>query len=70
VKGLLSEAQRRRLPSFVASYLEPRYLASIRSGTATFTGNSAFGGPISFGGGDVTVTAGAGGGGTISIIRQ
>jgi hypothetical protein len=70
VKGLLTEEQRRKLPSFVASYLEPRYLASIRSGTATFTGNSAFGGPVSFGGGDFTVTAGAGGGGTISIIRQ
>ena len=41
VKNLLTEEQRRKLPAFVASYLEPRYLASIRSGTATFTGSSA-----------------------------
>lgn len=70
VKELLTADQRRRLPSFIASYLEPRYLASIRSGTATFTGNPAFGsgGPTSFGG-DVMLPAGAGGG-TISIIRH
>ncbi|HEY4953333.1 MAG TPA: TonB-dependent receptor [Gemmatimonadaceae bacterium] len=69
VKSLLTEEQRRKLPAFVASYLEPRYLASIRSGTATFTGNSAFGGFVPFGGGgDVTVTAGSGG--TITVIRQ
>jgi Carboxypeptidase regulatory-like domain len=71
VKSLLTEEQRRKLPAFVASYLEPRYLASIRSGTASFTGNSAFGfgGPVSFGGGDVSVTVGAGGS-SITIIRQ
>src|SRR6185503_16599741 len=28
VKGLLTAEQRRKLPAFVASYLEPRYLAS------------------------------------------
>ena len=38
IKALLTPEQRRRLPAFVASYLEPRYLASIRSGTAMFTG--------------------------------
>jgi hypothetical protein len=38
VKQLLTPEQRRKLPAFVASYLEPRYLASIRSGTASFTG--------------------------------
>jgi Carboxypeptidase regulatory-like domain len=72
VKGLLTEEQRRRLPAFVASYLEPRYLASIRSGTASFTGNSAFGfgGMVPLGGGDVSVTAGPGGGTSITIIRQ
>jgi hypothetical protein len=72
VKDLLTPEQRRKLPAFVASYLEPRYLASIRAGTATFTGSSAFGmGPV-FGGGDVTFTAAApGGAGTaVTIIRQ
>jgi hypothetical protein len=73
VKDLLTPEQRRKLPAFVASYLEPRYLASIRAGTATFTGNSGFGaaGPIF--GGDVTFVAGippGGAGGTITIIRQ
>lgn len=38
VKQLLTPEQLRKLPPFVASYLEPRYLASIRSGTASFTG--------------------------------
>jgi len=71
IKDLLTPEQRRKLPAFVASYLEPRYLASIRSGTATFTGSSAFGGAAGFGG-DVTFTAAApgGGGGTVTIIRQ
>jgi hypothetical protein len=71
IRDLLSPEQRRKLPAFVASYLEPRYLASIRSGTATFTGSSAFGGAAGFGG-DVTFTAAApgGGGSTVTIIRQ
>src|SRR5205807_2081605 len=34
VRSLLTPAQRRRLPTLVASYLDPRYLASVRSGTA------------------------------------
>jgi hypothetical protein len=63
VKGLLTPEQRRKLPPFVASYLEPRYLASIRSGTATFTGNPMVGGGVVGrvpggvmpGGGDVTI---------------
>jgi carboxypeptidase family protein len=38
VKQLLTPDQQRMLPPYVASYLEPRYLASIRSGTASFTG--------------------------------
>jgi hypothetical protein len=72
IKDLLTAEQRRKLPAFVASYLEPRYLASIRAGTATFTGNSAFGGgPVGFGG-DFTFTAAAPGGAgqAITIIRQ
>jgi hypothetical protein len=38
VKHILTAEQLRKLPSFIAGYLEPRYLASIRSGTAAFTG--------------------------------
>jgi len=68
IKSLLTAEQRRKLPSFIASYLEPRYLASIRSGTAGFTGNSGFGGGPFFGG-DVIVT-GSGGGTQTVIIRQ
>jgi hypothetical protein len=70
VKGLLTEEQRRKLPAFVASYLEPRYLASIRSGTATFVGGMfpMMGAPVTIGGGNVFV--GGGGGGTQVIIRQ
>jgi hypothetical protein len=69
IKGLLTAEQRRKLPTFVASYLEPRYLASIRPGTATFVGNGGFGG------GAVSVgdfIAAGGGGGTVErvIIRQ
>jgi hypothetical protein len=69
IKGLLTADQRRKLPTFIASYLEPRYLASIRPGTATFVGNGGFGG------GAVSVgdfIAAGGGGGTVErvIIRQ
>jgi hypothetical protein len=49
IKGLLTPEQRRKLPPFVASYLEPRYLASIRSGTGSFTGGMM--GPMAPGGG-------------------
>jgi hypothetical protein len=61
VKGLLTPAQQRLLPANVQSYLEPRYLASIRSGTATFT--SGFFGADGFSGG------GPGGGGAVIIRR-
>lgn len=44
VKDLLTSEQRRKLPAFISSHLEPRYLASIRSGTAGFTGSTVFGG--------------------------
>ncbi len=45
IKSLLTAEQRRKLPPFIATYLEPRYLASIRSGTAGFTGGgNMFGG--------------------------
>lgn len=60
VKGLLTADQQRKLPSFVMSFLDQRYLASIRSGTA------------GFGMGMMSVPAGAqmmmGGGGERQII--
>ena len=69
VKDLLTPEQRRKLPAFVASYLEPRYLASIRSGTATFVGGMfpVMGAPV---GGGSNVFIGGGGGGQQVIIRQ
>ena len=71
VKGLLTPEQRRKLPAFVSSYLEPRYLASIRSGTATFVGGMfpTMGAPVTIGSGGNTFI-GAGGGGQQVIIRQ
>jgi hypothetical protein len=71
VKGLLTDEQRRKLPAFVSSYLEPRYLASIRSGTATFVGGMfpGMGSPVTIGGGG-NVLIGGGGGATQVIIRQ
>ena len=70
IKNILTAEQRRKLPAFIASYLEPRYLASIRSGTASFTSGGFGGGAPVFmgGGGDVFVSAGGGGERTI-IIR-
>ncbi len=69
VKGLLTDEQRRKLPAMVSSHLEPRYLASIRSGTASFTGG--MGGPM--GGmmmpGSMTMST-SGGATSITIIRQ
>ena len=68
VKGLLTVEQLRKLPTFVSSYLEPRYLASIRSGTATFTGS-----PMMPGVGGMShdvVMAGAGAGGMTIEVRR
>jgi hypothetical protein len=70
IKRLLTPEQRRKLPTFIASYLDTRYLASIRSGTAG-GGN----GPMMFpgiftapaGGG---IRDGGGGGGNVIIIRN
>ncbi|MBA2686890.1 MAG: carboxypeptidase regulatory-like domain-containing protein [Gemmatimonadaceae bacterium] len=70
VKGLLTDAQWRKLPAFVASNLDTRYLASIRNGTAMFTGSSGFGGG-GFEGMFVRMdTMVGGGGGGVTIIRQ
>jgi hypothetical protein len=65
IKGILTAEQLRKLPPFVAGYLDPRYLASIRSGTNSYTGGGfmpAGGGAAMVGGMD------HGGGGTQTII--
>jgi hypothetical protein len=66
IDGLLAPEQKRKLPAFVASYLDTRYLASIRSGTA---GAALQGGFQGFGGGQV-FGGGGGGGGERIIIRS
>ena len=58
IRQLLTPEQRRKLPALVASYLDTRYLASIRSGTA-----GAGSGPMMFPGNGI-FTAPAGGGAT------
>jgi hypothetical protein len=60
VKGLLTAEQFRRLPPFVASYLDTRYLASIRSGTAGIGSGGPFGGFVPAGA--EIIHAGPGGG--------
>jgi hypothetical protein len=70
IRRLLTSEQRRKLPALVASYLDTRYLASIRSGTA----GGAAGGMMMFPGGGAFISReggppGAGGGNAI-IIRN
>ncbi len=67
VRGLLTAEQHRKLPAFIAGYLEPRYLASIRSGTASFTGGGMMMGGMG-GGGQVMIGGGGGAGVTERII--
>jgi hypothetical protein len=67
IKSLLTAEQRRKLPTFISSYLETRYLASIRNGTAGFTGNSGFGAGAPFMVPDIMA---AGGGVNQVIIRR
>jgi hypothetical protein len=57
---LLTKEQKRKLPAFIASYLDLRYLASIRNGTA----GTGFGLPGGF-----TPGAIGGGGGAVTIRR-
>ena len=66
VKGLLTAEQLRKLPPFVSSYLEPRYLASIRSGTASFTGAPMIPGMPAIAH-DMVMTGGGGAGGAMVI---
>jgi uncharacterized membrane protein YgcG len=66
INAMLTADQKRKLPSLVASHLDTRYLAGIRSGTAGNTGGGVFMGGFmggGFGGG------GGGGGGERIIIR-
>ena len=58
LNGLLTKEQRRKLPQFIAVYLDKRYLASIRDGTA----GAGFGLP---GGFDVGAIRGGGGGAAV-----
>ena len=67
IKRLLKPEQRRKLPALVSSYLDTRYLASIRSGTAGGEGGPMMrGGFVPFGGGQ----RGGGGGNEVIIIRN
>jgi hypothetical protein len=67
IRRLLTPDQRRKLPSFVASYLDTRYLASIRSGTAGGAANMSMfpGGAVMRGG-----EGGPPGAGNVIIIRN
>src|SRR5438445_36866 len=67
-KSLRTSEQRRKLTSFVSTYLDTRYLASIRYVTA-----GASNGPLMFTGGGFFVGGGdrcPGGGGQVIIIRN
>ena len=70
IRQLLNSEQRRKLPTFISSYLDTRYLASIRSGTA----GAGMGGPMMLpgGGGNIFISGGpgGGGGGQVIIIRN
>jgi hypothetical protein len=63
IRGVLTADQRRLLPPIVASHLDQRYLASIRSGT--IGGGIDFGGMMMGGG----MASPQGGGGQTIIIR-
>lgn len=65
VKKLLTEAQRRRLPQFIALALDDRYLRTIRSGTA-----GGGGGNMMMMGGGMMMAGGMGGATQTIIMRQ
>jgi hypothetical protein len=66
VKSILTAEQVRKLPPFVASYLDTRYLASIRSGTAGL-GSGGFGGFTPMGAEVIAIGGAAGGGQRIEV---
>jgi Carboxypeptidase regulatory-like domain len=63
IKRLLTDAQRRKLPDIVASYIDPRYLSAIRSGTGGLANSG-------FGPGAGVPFAVAGGGGMRVVIQR
>ena len=65
IKQLLTPDQLRKIPSFIASYLDPRYLAMVRAGTQGAASQFGFGG----GGGEMMMPAAGAGGGPTVIIR-
>ncbi len=65
VTGLLTPEQLRKLPPIITSHLEPRYLASVRSGTNSFVGGGLASAPQ----GASPVMSG-GGPGAVTIVRQ
>jgi hypothetical protein len=68
IRRTLTDEQYRKLPAFVASYLDTRYLASIRSGTAGLgTGGGPFGGFVPAGADMIMVGGGGGGGQRIEV---
>jgi len=69
VKGLLTDEQFRMLPAFIASYLDTRYLASIRSGTAGLGTGGFGGGGFMPAGGEFIMAGGGGGGGQRFEVR-
>jgi hypothetical protein len=69
IQGLLKPAQTRKLGTFIAQYLDPKYLAYVRSGTASGGGPGSFGGPSIGAELAVTALAAGGGGGSFVIIR-
>jgi hypothetical protein len=70
VKELLTAEQRRKLPAMVASHLEPRYLAQIRSGTAGFGMGGMFPGMGAAMATEVIMAGGGGGGGGTIMVRH
>ncbi len=66
ILNLLTPEQQRRLPPFVASTLDRRYLTSIRSGTAGGSGSIMMPGGM---GGGMTFGGGGGGGQQVIIMR-
>jgi hypothetical protein len=68
VKQILTAEQLRKLPPFIAGYLEPRYLASIRSGTAAFTGAPMLPGTAGAVMAGAGASVGGGGGGVTQVI--
>ncbi|HEX6558795.1 MAG TPA: hypothetical protein VF021_05015, partial [Longimicrobiales bacterium] len=73
-RDLLTGEQRRKLPSFITNYMDPRYLALIRNGTPMFLSSAGSLGPMMgadmmFMGSGTFISSGSGGQ-HIVIIRQ